>query len=387
MTEADIHLFLFMTEGMSLAKWRDLGMLRREMALYQRLRPRLAGVTIVSYGGREDDAVIAGYSGIDVVFNRWRLPRGLYGRLLPGMLRRARRGTAIYKSNQTSGAERALSLARVAGVPFIARCGYMLSEFKARVEGDGSVACREAAALERRVFNAAAHCVVTTEAMKRQVVAYGIPANRVSIVPNYVDAALFCSSGHRSSAAGREGRQRIVFIGRIGEQKNPLLLIEALEGLDVAVDMVGQGELRDRAEEEARRRGVAVTFHGNLPHERLPEIVNAGRMFVLPSHYEGHPKTLLEAMACGVAVIGTAVSGIREVIDDGRTGLLCEPTVASLRQAIQRLLADEGLCRSLGDNARRQIETTLSLDRIAELELAAYRAALVQSNEETQLGT
>jgi glycosyltransferase involved in cell wall biosynthesis len=387
MIETDIHLFLFMTKGMSLAKWRDLGMLRREMSLYQRLRPRLAGVTIVSDGGREDDAVIAGYPGIDVVCNRWRLPRGLYRRLLPGMLQRMRRGTAIYKSNQISGAERVLLLARVAGAPFIARCGYMLSEFKARAEGYGSVAYREAAAGERRVFNAAAHCIVTTQSMKRQVIGYGVPAHSVSIVPNYVDTALFCSPGDHRGAAGREERQRIVFVGRIAEQKNPLLLIEALEGLDVALDMVGQGELRDRAEEEARRRSVAVTFHGNLPHECLPEIINAGRVFVLPSHYEGHPKTLLEAMACAAAVIGTDVPGIREVIDDGRTGLLCEPTVVALRAAIERLLGDDALRRFLGDNARHQVGATLSLDRVMELELEAYQTALTGTVKETHFGT
>src|SRR3546814_4760578 len=92
--------------------------------------------------------------------------------------------------------------------------------------------------------------------------------------------------------------------------------------------MVGDGDLRATAEREAARRGVKARLHGNLPHQNLPEMINAGRIFVLPSSYEGHPKTLLEAMACGAAVIGTDVPGIREVIEDGRTGLLCAPTAA-----------------------------------------------------------
>src|SRR3546814_4813955 len=104
--------------------------------------------------------------------------------------------------------------------------------------------------------------------------------------------------------------------------------------------MVGDGDLRATAEREAARRGVKARLHGNLPHQNLPEMINAGRIFVLPSSYEGHPKTLLEAMACGAAVIGTDVPGIREVIEDGRTGLLCAPTAAALRDAIERLLSD-----------------------------------------------
>src|SRR3546814_20635536 len=61
--------------------------------------------------------------------------------------------------------------------------------------------------------------------------------------------------------------------------------------------MVGDGDLRATAEREAARRGVKARLHGNLPHQNLPEMINAGRIFVLPSSYEGHPKTLLEAMA------------------------------------------------------------------------------------------
>src|SRR3546814_20597410 len=76
------HLLLFMAEGMSLAKGRAIGMLEREMALYVRLRPHLAGITIVSYGGREDDSVVAAFPGIDVVCNRWGLPQGIYRKRL-----------------------------------------------------------------------------------------------------------------------------------------------------------------------------------------------------------------------------------------------------------------------------------------------------------------
>src|SRR3546814_19405107 len=100
--------------------------------------------------------------------------------------------------------------------------------------------------------------------------------------------------------------------------------------------MVGDGDLRATAERDAARRGVKARLHGNLPHQNLPEMIHAGRIFVLPSSYEGHPKTLLEAMACGAAVLCTDVPGIREVIEDGRTGLLCATTSAAQRDANRR---------------------------------------------------
>src|SRR3546814_9281494 len=96
------------------------------------------------------------------------------------------------------------------------------------------------------------------------------------------------------------------------------------------------------------------------------------------------------ALVTGVQTCALPISdvpGIREVIEDGRTGLLCAPTAAALRDAIERLLSDEPLRRRLGGNARQQIEMTASLDRVAELELSAYRATLSEPLKEPHLGS
>jgi glycosyltransferase involved in cell wall biosynthesis len=75
-------------------------------------------------------------------------------------------------------------------------------------------------------------------------------------------------------------------------------------------------------------------------------------------------------MACGLPVIGTRVSGIKELIRDGETGLLCETDPDSMRASIQRALGDPDLCKKLGINARKYIEDHFSLQRILDLELA-----------------
>src|SRR3546814_21029898 len=132
------------------------------------------------------------------------------------MLRRACRGRAIYKSNQMRGAELALSLAQKAGASLIARCGYMLSEFVALAEGEASAEHRRATALENLVLNAAGHCIVTTGAMKENVVGHGVPEERVSGLPNYVDTILF-----RQPERTAGGKAHIVFIGSPTTQKKP----------------------------------------------------------------------------------------------------------------------------------------------------------------------
>jgi len=373
------QLFLFMTEGMSLASWRESGMLDRELALYKRLAPQLVGVVIVSYGGREELGICRDLPGIEVICNRWGLPHGLYRRLLPLLVRRALRRPAVFKSNQVRGAELAQALARRCGATFVARCGYLLSDFQGHAHGQGSPEQRAARQLEGRLFRGADHGIVTTAAMRDRLVGYGVEAGQLSVIPNYVDTRLFAPA-EDAAPAGR----RLVFIGRLEAQKNPLALVRALRGLGVTLDVVGEGSLRAALAGEAERCGVALRLHGRLPHHALPAIIRAGSLYVLPSLYEGHPKTLLEAMACGAAVIGTRVPGIAEVICHGQTGWLCEPTEAGLRQAVTGLLADDALRAALGRAARACVVAGYELDRVVAQELALYRRLLAGRAESVE---
>jgi len=362
-----MQLFLFMTDGMSLTRWRDLGMLDRELALYVRLASRVDGVFIVSYGGREDADIVSTLPGIEVICNRWGLPQRVYKHLLPILLKGSIRGPAIFKSNQVKGADLAFKLARRLKVGFVARCGYLLSEFQEYEFGQGSKEHNEAVGLEQLVFTGSDCCVVTTETMRARLLEYGVKEERLKVVPNYVDTDLFSPSGN-----GLVNAKRAVFIGRLEAQKNPIVLIQALEGLGVRLDVVGDGSLRHQLKAEASRRGVEVIFHGNIPHTELPHIIRESALFILPSHYEGHPKTLLEAMACGTAVIGARVPGIQEVISHQSTGWLCEPTAAGLREAINTLLENPELRTAMGDAAREFIISEYDLSRIVEMELAVY---------------
>ena len=90
---------------------------------------------------------------------------------------------------------------------------------------------------------------------------------------------------------------------------------------------------------------------------------------MLPSYYEGHPKTLLEAMACGLAVITTDVPGIREIIRHRENGFLTGTSPSDLRQAITEVVSDPRLRDHMGSNARQYILERFRLDRIVDLEL------------------
>ena len=345
--------------------WDDVGMLDREVALYRELRPHLGRITFVTYGESYDLRLAERLDRIDVVCNRWGLPERVYRGLLPRIYPWLWRGPVVAKSNQVAGADVAMMAARVRHKPFVARCGYLYAEFTARENGANSPKVQTITELERRVFTAADHVEVTTCAMRDTVKHdYGVPDERLSVVPNYVETDLF-----RPLPDVRRKPKRICFIGRLRPQKNVNTLLDAVSGLDVELFIAGDGPQASQLQEKARTLGVHARFLGSVPHRRLPSLLNECELFVLPSRYEGHPKALLEAMACEVPVIGADVPGIREVIRHGENGYLAGTSATELRNAIQEVLADESLMERMGRKARQYVEANLCLPRVVEREL------------------
>jgi glycosyltransferase involved in cell wall biosynthesis len=114
--------------------------------------------------------------------------------------------------------------------------------------------------------------------------------------------------------------------------------------LDLVTDLSPESaELRQYAVKE----GADVEFHSRVSHEELTKIYQGHQIYLKTSRFEGHPKTSLEAMACGCAVNGTQAPGIEELIEKNVTGLLVAPTALAIHQAIVSLMADEKYRKNL----------------------------------------
>jgi glycosyltransferase involved in cell wall biosynthesis len=145
-------------------------------------------------------------------------------------------------------------------------------------------------------------------------------------------------------------------IGRLSEQKGHRHLLDAfalLPGeLNARLLIAGDGDLLEPLRRQALELGIAerVCFAGH--RSDVPELLGAVDVLCLASLYEGTPLTLFEAMAAGKPVVATSVDGCRELIEDGKNGLLVPPQDApALAQALSRVLADAALRRSLGETA------------------------------------
>lgn len=338
-------------------------MFDREVALYRRLQERGALIRFVTYGGREDLKYARRIPGIRILCNRWQLAPARYERWLPWLHWRALALGDVIKTNQTDGGEVALRAARKWRKPLVARCGYQWSYFagRSRSEAEARRACR----IEQEVFGNARAVVVTTPAMADDLAGRisGI-SHRVRVIPNYVDTERF------RPEPGRSPQCDLIFVGRLAPQKNLDGLLEAVRPLGVTLTLIGNGPLRDVLRSRFGDLGGRLRWHDAVAHLQLPSLLNRARAFVLPSHYEGHPKALIEAMACGLPVIGADSPGIREMIEHGRTGWLCGTDAASIRQAVETVLADQDLRQQLGAGARTFAAGQFSLDRIVEMEWA-----------------
>ena len=347
--------------------WANVGVLEREIALYRRISPCLGSISFVTYGDSRDSKYSHLLDNLEIVSNKWRLPDNIYSKYVTMLRSKRWRTPLIFKSNQMKGSEVAAAAARTHGGLFVVRCGYHFAGFMERRHGENSPQATRARELEKAVFREAEAVVVTTLSMSNEIQRrYSISKDKIEIIPNYVLTDIFRPDHSRKRL------KRVGFVGRLDKQKNPLALLEAIKGLDLELIMVGNGPLMEELRDYTREEQLQVRFMGNVPHLCLPAVLNTFDLFVLPSHYEGHPKTLLEAMACGLPVIGANAPGINEIIIHGENGLLCGTSTEEIRSRIEELIVDTCLRAHLSANARENIVNKYSLDRIAQKELNLF---------------
>jgi glycosyltransferase involved in cell wall biosynthesis len=190
----------------------------------------------------------------------------------------------------------------------------------------------------------AAHVVCPSVWLRDLAVSWGVPAQRVTVLPNPAPP----TDGVASRAAPRSG---LAFAGRLTEQKSLGVALEALSRVeDVALVVAGDGPERAALERRARELGLGarVRFVGPKPREDVLALFAGADATILSSSWENFPHTVVESLAVGTPVLATRTGGVAEVVEDGRNGLLVDAgDVEGLADAIRRYFADGDLRRRL----------------------------------------
>lgn len=366
----DKTLALLFTCGISLKIWHDMGMIDREVALYNALSQYFKHIYFFTYGDKEDLRFKEHLADNITIVPKKSITNSLFYSLgLPFRHRKILREVDIIKTNQMYGAWSAVLAKRLYRNMIVVRTGYMWS-INSRRANSGSWQSFMSKRIEGFVYGRADAAITGSQSNYDYAETHYHPRNHIRI-PSYIATELF-----KPINGIKKRKDAICFVGRLSPEKNLTALLEALKGLPYTFDIIGSGQQLDQLKESARNNMVRVNFLGNIPNNELPAILNEYELFVLPSLWEGMPKALLEAMACGLAVVGTGVDGTKEVIRDGENGILCGTTAGSIRQAIIKAMNDRDLREKLGASARKTIENIFSLTMLLDKELELYSRIL-----------
>ena len=230
--------------------------------------------------------------------------------------------------------------------------------------------------ISRARYRAAARIVAISQAVRGELLAAGLDAKRIEVVPDGVEIPEPISCDARRQARERWGFRAdatvIVNVGALSAEKGHALLIEAFVRLrrhlgNSRLLIAGDGPLRAQLEQQAQRAGIGdgIVFAGFVSD--VDSVYRAGDLFVFPSLHEGAGSSLLRAMAFGLPVLALARGGVTEIIEDGRNGILVEKASAeALAWAAKGMLGDKELRERLSPAARETVASQYSADRMID---------------------
>jgi glycosyltransferase involved in cell wall biosynthesis len=216
------------------------------------------------------------------------------------------------------------------------------------------------------------HFIATSEFSRRKFISAGLPAERISVKPNFVYPDPGPATGTGEYA---------LFVGRLSPEKGVQTLLAAWERLTVPISLhiVGDGPLRGELEEQTRQRGLStISFRGQLTRERTLAAMRGARFLLLPSEcYENFPMTIAEAFASGTPVLCSRMGAMKELVDHGRTGLHFTPAnPTDLATLVTWAWTHAERLAAMGQEARREYEAKFSAERNLKMLVEIYRRSL-----------
>jgi D-inositol-3-phosphate glycosyltransferase len=269
---------------------------------------------------------------------------------------------------------------------------HALGTVKQRYQGVADTSPAERIAVETQVGRAADQILATCRDEVIELIRLGIDRRKISIVPCGVDVEQFTPAMEDDAVkvhrAARRCEHRLVSVGRLVRRKGFDTIIDAMPQLPGAELVIVGGQEdspepeRDRLRALARRRRVArrVRLIGQVPHREMPAMLRSADVVICAPWYEPFGIVPLEAMACGVPVVASAVGGLQDTVVDSVTGLLVPARdPVALAEAVTSLIDDPVRRREFGKAGRERAQLRYTWSRVAAATASVY-VQVVQAN-------
>lgn len=378
-------LALFFTRGVSLEVWLKKGLFDREKLIYEEhlKQGNFKKIYWFTYGSNDNDLAKQLkeenrlHKDIEVfeMPNFFKIPKignYLYSILLPIIYKKKLIESDILKTNQMDGSWSAVIAKILYKKKLFLRTGYTLTQLETIINKKRYLKNLFNTLIERIAYSYADISSVASKHNLDYVNERYSLKSKIEIIPNFVDISLF-----KPIPLEKYPKNRILFVGRLSKAKNLFNLIKAVSRTDFVLDIYGDGELKSELIAYSKKY-TNINFKGTVANSELPLIMNRYHFYILPSFQEGMPKTLIEAMACGVVCLGTNVNGINEIIEDKVTGYLAQTTncedIINLLEQIK--IKDEDELLNVRKNAIQKIKDNYTLESIIKKELTIFNTII-----------
>ncbi len=224
--------------------------------------------------------------------------------------------------------------------------------------------------LYKWVYAKKPHYVVLSKYLKNRAMTHGVPEKNITIIPNGVESKVFTCKGIKR----QEKRKNIITVSRLTLKNAVDDIVKAFPLVkksfpDSVLTICGVGEDELKLKKLCAELGVAgdVRFVGLMPHKNLPRYLCNADVFVRPSISEGFGNSFIEALSCGVPIIGTRVGGIPDFLVDRKTGLYCKVrNPRDLAEKIKILLRNKSLADRIAKNGQKMVKQRYQWNQIAE---------------------
>lgn len=377
-----MNIALFFTYDVSLRDWEELGLLDRELALYNSItKDNNIKFTFVTYGNDDEINILKENKNFEI------LPLGNYlnyknkyfrfilSLLIPFKLKKELKDIDILKTNQLMGSWIPIVLKYITKKPLIIRTGYDALDFAIKDK--------------KSKFKIILYYFLTLLALKCSNMYFVTSKKDIENIKNRFKFFKIKNIYHRPNWVNitdskkkitERKKETLLAVGRLETQKNYINLLSNLSNSDLEIDIFGTGSLKEKVKNFANKNNLKLNLNENINHSKLMDLYEDYMFFVMYSNYEGHPKTLIEAMSKGCIPIILKNENNTEIIDHYENGILLDSEKDSIEKWIIHLIDNKKELERLSLNAVKFVKKHYSLSNAVITENKDYQS-LVNKNK------